>query len=75
MLRARQRGSASMRVTRARSAASGFTPWPSSLAANAFSHSRVCVSASAAGQATASCTSVGGTSARGSSCWSSVAQE
>ena len=44
-------GSASTRMTRARSAASGLTPWPSSLAASAFSHSRVCVSASAAGLA------------------------
>jgi hypothetical protein len=36
-----------------RSAASGFRPWPSSLAARAFSHSRVVVAASAGGLAAA----------------------
>ena len=68
-------GSASTRSTRSRSAASGFTPLPSSLAARALSHNRVVVSVSAAGLAAAKRTSVPETSALGTSCSSLVSQE
>jgi hypothetical protein len=68
-------GSLTTFSTRSRSASSGFTPLPSSLAASAFSHRRVPVSVSAAGLAAASVASVAATTPRGTSWPSSVSQE